>query len=91
MVLARSLHESSPPEKYEKANRLAWELALWLPADIYKAMGKALTKPDSKTNPLSVVVSVRNALLGNADGNLTQDDILSHAPGIGKKHHAPCK
>jgi hypothetical protein len=48
-------------------------------------MGKALSKPNSEYNPLSVVISVRKKLLGSADGDLTQEDIIHHAPGIGKK------
>ena len=85
MALARMLKEGSSEDEYLKANRLSWELAMWLPADVYRSMGKALSKPNSEYNPLSVVISVRKELLGNAAGDLTQEDIIHHAPGIGKK------
>ncbi len=58
---------------------------MWLPADIYRSMGKALSKPNSEYNPLSVVISVRKELLGSTAGDLTQEDIIHHAPSIGKK------
>ena len=88
MALARDLREDSPVDDYRKANRLAWELALWLPADVYRAVGKAIAAPDSKTNPLSVVVTVRKVLLGAAAGDLASDSIIHHAPGIGKQQPA---
>jgi len=85
MAIARDLKQRGPPEDYREANRLAWELAMWLPADVYRAMGQALANPDSENNPLSVVIEVRKVLLGDDSGNLTQDDIIHHAPGIGEK------
>jgi hypothetical protein len=85
MALATVLKESSSEKDYQKANQLSWELAMWLPADVYKSLGKALSKPDKKINPLSVVISVRKVLLDNTSGDLVQDDIIHHAPGIGKK------
>jgi hypothetical protein len=45
-----------------------------------------VTMPNSKYNPLSIVISVRKEQLGSdAAGDLTQKDIIHHAPGIGKK------
>lgn len=85
MALARKLKVDSSDEDYLKANRLSWELAMWLPTDVYKSLGKAITKPDKEINPLSVVISVRKVLLGNNAGDLKQEDIIHHAPGIGRK------
>jgi len=84
MAIARDLKESESPDNFRKVNQLAWELAMWLPEDIYRAMGWALTKPNDVDNPLAVVVAVRKVLLGDSSGNLTQNDILQHAPGIGR-------
>jgi hypothetical protein len=84
MAIARDLKESESPDNFRKVNQLAWELAMWLPEDIYRAMGRALTKPNDVDNPLAVVVAVRKVLLGDSSGNLTQNDILQHAPGIGR-------
>jgi hypothetical protein len=85
MALARNLREDSPEEDYRMANRLAWELAMWLPADTYKALGKALATPDASVNPLSVAIAVRGILLGPAAGDLAQDHVIQHAPAIGKQ------
>lgn len=85
MSIARDLKEADSPEEYRRINRLAWELAMWLPEDVYKAMTQAIAKPDGNVNPLSVVINVRRLLLGTASGKLTQDDIIHHAPGIGEK------
>lgn len=84
MALARDLNDNSTPEEYRRANQLAWELALWLPAEIYRSMSAALTKPSEATNPLSVVAEVRRVLLAGRLGDLTSEDVLHHAPGIGR-------
>lgn len=85
LSLARNLKENSKEEDYIKANKLSWELAMWLPDDIYKEMVKAIADPNKDTNELSVVISVRKLLLKDKAGNLNQDNVAHHAPGIGKK------
>jgi hypothetical protein len=92
LALARSLTENSSIEDYRKANQLSWELAMWLPANIYKEMVAAIVCPNNTTNELTTVVKVRNLLLGKNSskntGNLTADNIAHHAPAIGKnKNH----
>ena len=83
--LARSLREDSTEEEYRKANRLSWELAMWLPEDIYSQMVQAIANPNQVNNELKVVIAVRKLLLKEKAGNLTEDQIAHHAPGIGKK------
>lgn len=83
MAIARALEESSPAEEYRRANQLNWELAMWLPEDLYKAMVLAIAKPSNENNPLSVVVEIRKYLLGKSAGKLVQDNIGFHAPGVG--------
>ena len=85
MALARSLKPDSSDADYQKANQMAWELAIWLPSQIYQSMSAALTAGDGVNNPLSVAISVRKELLGSAAGTLTQSDVLHHAPNIGDK------
>ena len=85
MAISRDLKENDSSETYRRINRLSWELAMWLPEEVYRAMGQAIAKPNETINPLSVVIDVRKILLGNGAGKLTQDDIIHHAPGIGKK------
>ncbi|MFI3155244.1 MAG: hypothetical protein QX199_03720 [Methylococcaceae bacterium] len=84
LALARNLKEDSPDTDYRKANQLSWELAMWLPEDIYKEMVSAIVTPNENTNELSTVVSVRKLLLQKEAGNLTIENIAHHAPGIGK-------
>ena len=84
MALARDLRESDLPEQFRRANQLSWELALWLPPDLYRSVGRAIAAPDEETNPLSVVVDVRRLLLGSAAGDLMADHITHHGPGVGR-------
>jgi len=83
--LARNLKENSPEIDYHKANTLAWELAMWLPADIYKKLGRSLIKPSVENSPLDVVIEIRKILLREKAGDLTSDNVIHHAPGINKK------
>jgi hypothetical protein len=85
LALARRLKKDSPVSDYEKANQLSWELAMWLPEETYKEMTQAVVNPSKDINELSVVVSVRKILLGDKAGQLGQDDIAHHAPGIGER------
>jgi len=85
LALARRLKESSPESDYERANQLSWELAMWLPEEIYKQMALAIAHPNQDVNELSVSISVRRILLGDKAGNLGPDDIAHHHPRIGRK------
>jgi hypothetical protein len=89
MEMARHLREDSSPAEYQKANKLAWELAMWLPSDVYKRMAESLVNPNQQNNPLVVIVAVRRLLLGDKAGDLSADNILSHAPGVGKNRPRP--
>ena len=85
LALARRLKENSPESDYEKANQLSWELAMWLPDEIYIQMVHAISNPDAQNNELTVAIAVRKLLLEDNAGRLTADQIAHHAPGIGKK------
>ena len=86
LAIARDLKESDTPETYRRVNRLGWELAMWLPADLYKAMMNAIAKPNDNNNTLSVVVAIRKYLLQSAAGDISQENIGHHAPGIGQQN-----
>ena len=88
MALARRLEESSSKSDYERANQLSWELAMWLPDEIYMQMTTSIGQPNQDVNEFSVVISVRKLLLGGKAGNLGPDDIAQHAPGIGKMNRS---
>jgi hypothetical protein len=86
MAMASDLKETDNEDTYRRANQLNWELAMWLPEDLYKAMVSAIALPnDPGNNPLSVVVAIRKYLLDTDEGELTSDNIAHHAPGIGSK------
>lgn len=85
LALARGLKEDSPDSDYRKANQISWELAMWLPEDIYKEMVGAIVAPSEKANELTTTISVRKLLLKEKAGNLAPENIAHHAPGIGKK------
>ena len=60
------------------------EVHLWLPADVYRSMTQALISRTDKTNELTVLLEVRKHLLGEKAGNLNSEEIIVHAPGVGK-------
>ena len=87
MALARRLTIASLETDYERANQLSWELAVWLPDEIYKQMTTAIMQSNPDVNELSVTISVRKILLGEKAGSLSAVDIAHHAPAIGEKKH----
>ena len=76
------LKPESSEADYRRVNQLGWELALWLPEDIYRHVTKAAATNSPEHNIFSALISVRSLLL-KEPGNLTQDDILFHAPNAG--------
>jgi hypothetical protein len=82
--LARSLRKNSTEEEYRKANRLSWELAMWLPDEIYCKMVQSIVYPDEFNNEFTVIIAVRKLLLNDKAGNLTEHQIAHHGPGIGE-------
>jgi hypothetical protein len=83
MALQINLKENSSQNEYDRVNQLGWELAMWLPADIYKKVVKAATSPTPKER-FEAVIEVRKLLLGDNAGDLTWNDVMFHAPGIGR-------
>lgn len=49
-------------------------------------MTQAITNPNQANNELTVVIDVRKLLLKDKAGNLTEDQVAHHAPGIGKNN-----
>jgi len=85
MAIARELKETDPPELYRKMNQLSWELAMWLPGHLYKSMSKSIVDlNDENNNPLTVVIAIREYLLNKKNTGLASEEILHHAPGIGR-------
>ncbi len=81
-VLAGALDASDPPQSYAKANKMARELFLWLPTDIYRKLGRGLAGDNKQL--VEALVGVRAVILGGNAGNLGANDVIVHAPHIGK-------
>lgn len=86
LALATRLKEDSTDSEYRRANQLTWELAMWLPEDVYIQTTHAIAKPTETVNPLTVVIGVRKLLLKDQAGALNADQIGVHSPGIGKSN-----
>ncbi len=63
-------------ESSEEFDRQAWELSLWLPAEIYIELAKLLAG-DASAKPLKeILIDVRKLLLKDNAGDLSADKIL---------------
>lgn len=83
LAVASFLKENDPPELYRKANQMAWQLAIWLPPDMYRKVVRGVSQMDLRGN-WETLISVRKQLLGPEAGDLGPEDAILHAPGIGK-------
>ncbi|RYH00295.1 MAG: hypothetical protein EON58_00710 [Alphaproteobacteria bacterium] len=82
LSIAGSLDKDDPPEKYQRANQLSWELAMFLPAAIYRSVTKSISVPSELNNPFTALLEVRAYLIGDKLQVLTPDDVAGHAPNI---------
>ncbi len=85
LVIAGTLDKNAAPDDYDLANELSLELAMVLPAAIYRAMVEAAAHPDGKVNPASVAVMMRRELLGTTDAELQPEQVAYHTPGVATK------
>ena len=83
LALAPTLEVSSSKAEYRRANELAYELAMTLPADVYREIVWAITNPGERYNPLTACIKTREVIM-KLDG-LDANELAHHAPGIGKK------
>ena len=65
----------------EKFHKMAWELALWLPADIVRDLTTCLCKVENAPTEKQVLILVRKHLLGDDAGDLQAEQIL-HADAL---------
>lgn len=56
-------------------NELAWELSLWLPADLVRELTRCLCRADGAMNPKELLIAIRKQLHSAAD-DLTADQIV---------------
>jgi hypothetical protein len=85
LVVAGTLDKNSAQDDYDLANELSLELAMVLPAAIYRAMVEAAAHPDGKINPPSVAVMMRKELLATGDAELQAEQVAFHTPGVTNK------
>ena len=85
LVIAGTLDKNSAPDDYDLANELSLELAMVLPAAIYRAMVEAAAHPDGKVNPATVVVMMRREMVGASDDELQAEQVAFHTPGVATK------
>jgi len=84
LALASQLKKDSSEADYIRANQLSWELAMWLPAEIYNQIMDAIVNPNDGANILTAVIGVRKLLLGHHAGMLGSCNVGIHAPGAGE-------
>jgi hypothetical protein len=69
-----------PKKNADKFNQLAWELSLWLPAEIYCDLARCLCNEPGAKNIKDILIDVRKHLLGKRHGNLKAENILHVSP-----------
>ncbi|HEY0548711.1 MAG TPA: hypothetical protein VGF13_03860 [Verrucomicrobiae bacterium] len=70
-----SLRNSDKNDVY-LMNKLSWELALWLPAEVYQHMAHVVVgNPDARKYK-EVIIEVRRLLLRDSNDKLTWDNII---------------
>ncbi len=89
LALARTLKEDDSKENYRRVSALSYELALWMPDYLYKAIGQAVAHPNDNCNISTVIIDIRRWLLETNSDELEPRHIIYHAPGIGKKNESP--
>lgn len=78
------LQSTSSEADYRRVNQLAWELALWLPEDVYRQVAKAVKHNDEDHNVLTSLIAVRKVLL-QVPGSLSADELFLHFPNAKEK------
>ncbi|MCP4968937.1 MAG: hypothetical protein GY926_27380 [bacterium] len=84
---ARRLDGKERPEEFAAVEALGWEMAMWLPDDIYRAAVKSLIPGDAEpppadwegNDPRMAVIAVRKILLGeDGSGSLGWWEVAMH-------------
>jgi hypothetical protein len=64
-----------PDVAVHEFNELAWELSLWLPADLVRELTRCLCRAEGAMNPKELLIAIRKQLHAAGD-NLTADQIV---------------
>jgi hypothetical protein len=82
LARAKSIRETSSEEAYIRVNQLAYQLAIELPVDLWSKILRAVAT-GSGFDAWDAIVAAHKAI--SAEGELTIETAVWHAPGIGKK------
>ena len=82
LAIAPNLNAADSPETYARANQLAYELAVWLPADLYLHMVTAIAEPGPDRNPRTVILAAREKF--NPGDPFDPNRIIHHFPNARK-------
>lgn len=82
LALITTLEFESPAADYRRANQLAYQLAMELPIDMWRAIYAAAVGTNGK--PIWEAISVAR-LFNGLGRELTINDAVHHAPGAGQK------
>lgn len=82
LAYAWRLKEEQDDAIYVKANQLGWELALYLPADVYRHVRDAVYDPKPDRWVGTALIEVRRHLLKSQAGDLSSEEIALHDPKI---------
>lgn len=67
---------ASNTENVTLMNKLSWELAMWLPAEIYQQMAHVVVGRPNAQEYKQLIIAVRKLLLKNPSDPLTWDNII---------------
>lgn len=70
-----SLRNSDKNDVYTM-NKLSWELALWLPADVYQKLAHVVVDSPDPKRYKEILIEVRRLLLRDSGDKLTWDNII---------------
>lgn len=73
-LLVHALHEDAPNPK--EFNRLAWELSLWLPAELVWDLTRLLCRDPEAKNPKEILIEIRRSLLQDPNDKLEAAQIV---------------
>lgn len=74
---ASQIDDGCDSEYFRRTNQLAWELFLWLPADVYKAVVSSLKPGGNFTEPL---MRAREYLLEESPSTVSAEYMVRHGP-----------
>lgn len=83
LALTFPLEASDDKGIYHRANQLGWELAFYLPPEVYRHVRDAVAGKRVDRNPLTAVIAVREHLLGKGAGDLAPEELAIHYPNAG--------